>query len=47
METTSLAVLALMDTPQAPIPEFGMMPFVVMVLMAAVVLTIAARRRKA
>jgi hypothetical protein len=47
-ETTSLAVLSLiLTTPQEPIPEFGMGPFVMMVFLAAVVLTIAARRRKA
>lgn len=34
-------------TPQAPIPEFGMMPLVVMVLLVAIVLTTGARRRKA
>jgi parallel beta-helix repeat protein len=31
---------------QTTIPEFGMMPFVVMALLAAIVLTIGARRRK-
>ena len=35
-----------LTTPQAPIPEFGMMPFMVMILLTAVVLTIGARRRK-
>jgi hypothetical protein len=46
-ETTSLAVLALIPTtPHKPIPEFGMVPFVMMIFLAAVVLTIAARRRK-
>ena len=34
-------------TPTEPIPELSMMPFVVMVLLAAIVLTIGARRRKA
>jgi len=33
--------------PPTPIPEFGMMPFVVMALLMAIVLTIGARRRKA
>jgi parallel beta-helix repeat protein len=32
---------------QTPIPEFSMMPFVVMVLLVAIVLTVGARRRKA
>jgi parallel beta-helix repeat protein len=32
--------------PLTPIPEFGMMPFVVIVLLVAIVLTIGARRRK-
>ena len=36
-----------LTTPQAPIPEFGMMPFVVMVLLATTVLTMRAWRRKA
>jgi len=36
-----------LTTPQAPIPEFGMMPFVVMVFLAAALLTREARRRKA
>jgi parallel beta-helix repeat protein len=34
-------------TPQVPIPEFGVMPFVVLVLIVAIVSTIGARRRKA
>jgi hypothetical protein len=47
-ETTSLAVLALnLTTPQEPIPEFGGMPFVVLVFLTAVVSTVVARRRKA
>lgn len=47
-ETTSLAVLALigvMTTPE-PIPEFGMVPFVALVFMAAIALTIGTLRRK-
>jgi len=36
----------LTTTPSEPIPEFGMVPFVVMVLLVAIVLTIGARRRK-
>ena len=36
-----------LTTPQEPIPEFGMMPLVVTVLLAAIVLMIGARRRKA
>ena len=32
-------------TPQAPIPEFGAMPFVVMILMSAILLTMGARRK--
>jgi parallel beta-helix repeat protein len=36
-----------LTTPQAPIPEFGMMPFVVVGLVAAILLTIGVRRRKA
>jgi parallel beta-helix repeat protein len=35
-----------LTTPQAPIPEFGMMPFVV-ILMAAILLTMRTRLRKA
>ena len=35
-----------LTTPQAPIPEFGMVPFVVMVLLAAIFLITGARRRK-
>jgi len=34
-----------LTTPQEPIPEFGAMPLVVMVLLAAILLTIGARRR--
>jgi parallel beta-helix repeat protein len=37
----------LTTTPSEPIPEFGMMPFVVMVLLATTVLTMRAWRRKA
>lgn len=37
----------LATTPSEPIPEFGMMPFVVMVFLAAIAATIGARRRKA
>jgi hypothetical protein len=47
-ETTSLAVLALigvMTTPE-PIPEFDMMPSVVIVLMAIVVIAGETRRKK-
>jgi nitrous oxidase accessory protein NosD len=36
-----------LTTPQAPIPEFGMMPFVVMVLLVVIVFAGEARRRKA
>jgi len=35
-----------LTTPQAPIPEFGMMPFMVMVLLAAILLASEARRRR-
>lgn len=35
-----------LTTPQTPIPEFGMMPLVVMGLVAAISLTVGARRRK-
>ena len=35
------------EVPTEPIPEFGMMPFVVMALLVAIVLAIRARRRKA
>lgn len=35
-----------LTTPQIPIPEFGMMPIVVMALMAVIVLSVEARRRK-
>jgi parallel beta-helix repeat protein len=34
------------STPSEPIPEFGMIPLVVIVFLAAIVLTIGARRRK-
>jgi hypothetical protein len=37
----------LTTTPSEPIPEFGAMPLVLMVLLVAIVLTIGARRRKA
>jgi hypothetical protein len=47
METTSLAVLALNQTTlPEPIPEFGMMPFVVVGFLAAVLLITGTRRRK-
>jgi parallel beta-helix repeat protein len=36
-----------LTTPQAPIPEFGMMPLVVMIMLVAIVLTKKVRRRKA
>jgi len=36
-----------LTTPPEPIPEFGAMPLVVIVLLVAIVLTIGARRRKA
>jgi parallel beta-helix repeat protein len=36
-----------LTTPREPIPEFGVMPIVVMVLLAAIFLTTVARRRKA
>ena len=35
-----------LTTPQAPIPEFGMMPIVVTILLAAIFLITGARRRK-
>jgi len=34
-----------LTTPQAPIPEFGMMPFVVIVFLAVIVLTEETRRK--
>lgn len=46
-ETTSLAVLALLAPMQAPIPEFAMMPLVVMVMLVAIVSMMGTRRRKA
>jgi len=47
METTSLAILALMEPMHAPIPEFGMMPLMVMVfVMAAIVVAGETRRKK-
>ncbi|HJX04475.1 MAG TPA: hypothetical protein VJ489_01510, partial [Thermoplasmata archaeon] len=36
----------LTTTPSEPIPEFGMMPLIMMVFVMAIVLTIGARRRK-
>jgi parallel beta-helix repeat protein len=36
-----------LTTPQAPIPELGMMPLVVMVILATILLTYGMRRRKA
>ena len=46
-ETTSLAVLSLIPLPLEPIPEFGMMPLVVMSLLVTIVIAGEARRRKA